>query len=197
MHTDIAKMKYQNNQQVTVGVKTDTFKGLIFAGHIHKRQTKGKVTYVGNPYQLNRGDIGNKKGLYVLDVASGKTQFIENDVSPQFLQIKVDDFDKMSEDERQIFFKNNYVDIIIENNTNVSSIYKKIENLKAKKITIIMKDDNKSDNDENIDFNIKNMSLKDVISLMIENLDISESDKAKIKATNENYFVSLNSIDLQ
>ena len=64
MHTEISKMKMDNGMSITSGVNPDAFNGMIFAGHIHKRQETKKVIYVGSPFQMSRSDIGNQKGIY-------------------------------------------------------------------------------------------------------------------------------------
>ena len=51
----------------------------IFSGHFHKRQTKGKITYVGNPFGHNYSDVWDfERGAMV----------IEWDKEPEFLNYK-------------------------------------------------------------------------------------------------------------
>jgi DNA repair exonuclease SbcCD nuclease subunit len=88
----------------------------IYSGHIHIRQEKGNVLYVGTPYEMDRGDRGNQKGFYVLDV-SGKEvteKFIPNHFSPKHLRFEVLDLLELTPDEIQKEFINNFVDIMIE-----------------------------------------------------------------------------------
>lgn len=73
MHTEISAMQMDNGMSIISGVNPDAFSGKIYAGHIHKRQETKKVTYVGSPFQMSRGDIGNEKGLYLLDIKTGKS----------------------------------------------------------------------------------------------------------------------------
>jgi len=194
MHTDINKMKYANNQKVISGVNVDSFTGHIYAGHIHKRQQTKKVTYVGCPYQLNRSDIGNEKGVYILEVATGKAAFKENKVSPLFLQISFDEFSKMDDESLKKIFSHNYVDIIVDDTPNMATIYKKIQDLGAKKVSIIMRSNGKALTDT-LDINIEKVSLKDVVSSLISSIDADERQMERIKSLNENYFTALNSID--
>lgn len=90
----------------------------IYSGHIHIRQEKGNTLYVGTPYEMDRGDRGNTKGFYILDV-SGPTvteRFVENPVSPRY--VKHDIMDLLSLPKKQVsnLFKNNFVDILINSN---------------------------------------------------------------------------------
>ena len=90
MHTEISKMKMDNGMSITSGVNPDAFNGMIFAGHIHKRQETKKVIYVGSPFQMSRGDIGNQKGIYTVDFNTAEINFIPNDYSPIFQNIQID-----------------------------------------------------------------------------------------------------------
>ena len=62
----------------------DFKKSVVYAGHIHKRQDMKNVHYVGSPYQMTRGEIGDTTGITVLDLKSGETEFFENTYSPKF-----------------------------------------------------------------------------------------------------------------
>ena len=88
----------------------------IYSGHIHIRQEKGNVLYVGTPYEMDRGDRGNLKGFYILDLSgdSVKEEFIKNDFSPRY--VKFDLYDVLNLPLSQIseLFRNNFVDLSIE-----------------------------------------------------------------------------------
>jgi len=49
---------------------------IIISGHIHLKQSFGKVLYPGSPYSQSMRDIGQIKGLCIFDTESFKTQFI-------------------------------------------------------------------------------------------------------------------------
>lgn len=66
-------------------IDTKEFKNsVVYAGHIHKRQDNKNVHYVGTPYQMSRNEMDDVKGITVLDVATGGTEFFENTYSPRF-----------------------------------------------------------------------------------------------------------------
>ena len=92
MHTEIAGANYDNGQKIINGVNlTLSNAKKIYSGHIHKRQELKRCTYIGCPYQITRGDSGNNKGLYILDLNDNKTfteTFIENDFSPKFIKLR-------------------------------------------------------------------------------------------------------------
>lgn len=67
--------------------KTDT----VFSGHFHHRNSRtyneGKIHYVGNTFGMDFSDVDNEKGYYILDVETGKLEFVENVVSPKFKKL--------------------------------------------------------------------------------------------------------------
>jgi len=114
MHTELTSMRMDRGQMITCGVNPEIFKGRILAGHIHRRQESKKAIYVGSPYHTSRGDVGNEKGLYVLDVAANELTFTKNDYSPVFQDFTMAEFHAMTADERASRMDNNYNFINIE-----------------------------------------------------------------------------------
>jgi len=51
---------------------------IIISGHIHKRQTFGKVVYPGTPIAHNASEVDEVKGLLLFDTATLEQQFIES-----------------------------------------------------------------------------------------------------------------------
>lgn len=116
MHTEISKMKMDNGMTITNGANPEMFKGMILSGHIHRRQETKKVIYLGNPYQTSRGDIGDVKGLYTLDVKDNALAFIENDYSPIYNSLTMEEFDALSDEDKKKTLTNNYTTIVIDDN---------------------------------------------------------------------------------
>lgn len=88
----------------------------IYSGHIHIRQEMDNMTYLGTPYQLDRGDNGNIKGYYKLNVEGPEIieTFVENTISPKFEKYKADDLMNMKLSEVKSLFRNNFIDILID-----------------------------------------------------------------------------------
>lgn len=60
------------------GVDPDTVSAdLIISGHIHKKQTLGKVTYPGSPFSQSVNDINQIKGLMMFNLETFEQRFIE------------------------------------------------------------------------------------------------------------------------
>lgn len=86
--------------------------GQVWSGHIHIRQTVKNFTHIGAPYHLDRNDVGNTKGIYVLDISSGQHIFIENNWSPEFKKIEILDqtsLNNLSQDQ----FEKDFIDLHI------------------------------------------------------------------------------------
>lgn len=88
----------------------------VYSGHIHIRQQKGKIVYVGTPYEMDRGDRGNQKGFYVLDT-TGKDfveKFVPNDFSPKHLKFDIFELLNLTSAQLKAIFANNFIDVLIE-----------------------------------------------------------------------------------
>lgn len=62
---------------------------VTYSGHYHTMATRKyehdqEITYLGAPYQLTRIDRDGQRGYHILDIATGKREFVENRVSMKF-----------------------------------------------------------------------------------------------------------------
>ena len=117
-HADVQGFNLNPAQKITHGVELDDlykFKR-VYSGHIHIRQDKGNTLYVGTPYQMDRGDRGNQKGFYVIDVSEKKIKedFIANNFSPVYKKLDVFSILDLNLEELKKEFENNFIDITID-----------------------------------------------------------------------------------
>lgn len=62
---------------------------LVFSGHFHNRQTKGKITYIGNPFGHNYSDVWDfERGAMYLEW-DGKPEYINYEDGPRFININL------------------------------------------------------------------------------------------------------------
>jgi DNA repair exonuclease SbcCD nuclease subunit len=119
-HADFKGFSFNKFQKLEHGLDQEDTHAFtrIYSGHIHIRQEKGNVLYVGTPYEMDRGDRGNQKGFYVLDVSTNtiSEKFIPNDFSPRHIKFDLIDLLEMTSEEISSRFKNNFVDIAIDSN---------------------------------------------------------------------------------
>ena len=73
-------------------MKADIFKNQIkvFSGHYHLNHSKGKVHYVGTPYQADFGEFGNNVGFYHFK-DDFSYSFCPNTVSVKYIKMVYDD----------------------------------------------------------------------------------------------------------
>lgn len=87
----------------------------VKSGHIHLVQSNDHFTFVGSIFQMDRNDIGDQKGIFVIDTNDGTEQFFPNKVSPIFRKFRVaneEDIDKLDE----LRGTKDYIDLAISNN---------------------------------------------------------------------------------
>lgn len=95
---------------------------LILSGHFHTRHSKqygsGTIMYVGNPFQMDFGDINNDKGYHILDLNDLECTFFENKISPQYKKISLGELVEAGELTSEIknTFNKNIVKLKIDKN---------------------------------------------------------------------------------
>lgn len=118
-------------------IDVDEFSGYthVFSGHIHIRQTNKNFTFIGSPYQMDRNDIDNQKGITILDISEEIpiVSFFPNTYSPvfrKFAVIKESDVEKLDE----LKDSKDYIDLSISNTLLISNrkLRRKLEALLEK-----------------------------------------------------------------
>lgn len=117
-HSDLngAKMHlnsvaHKNHDKIDV----EEFSGYkhVYSGHIHIQQSNKNFTFVGSIHEMDRNDINNQKGIFILDAIEGTERFVPNNVSPKFRKLyitkeeHIDELDKVS--------TKDYIDLFISN----------------------------------------------------------------------------------
>lgn len=118
-HADINDFKLNKWTKIENGIDRNVVKQFkhIYSGHIHIRQSGNNITYIGTPYQLDKGDYLNEKGYYMLEIEKDniKESFNRNTISPVFLKIPAVDILNMNLYDISKLIDNNFVDILIDN----------------------------------------------------------------------------------
>jgi len=119
--------------------------GLIISGHFHLRDEReysnGRILYLGNPYQMDFGDIENKKGYYILDFNNLSYEFTPNNISPEHYKIHLSELAKAGKltDEVRDRFENNFIKFVIDKNISpdeVDLVLRKFMSLKPVHINV-------------------------------------------------------------
>jgi hypothetical protein len=111
----------------------------VYSGHIHISQIQNNINYVGTPYEMDRGDFGNKKGFWILDIEKELSEsFIENNFSPRHLKLDMAKVLNLNADQLEKILKNNFIDILIDdslaNKINISNFIEIISKLGYRRI---------------------------------------------------------------
>lgn len=166
-------------------VKSDNFKkAQVYAGHIHIRQDYKNIHYVGIPYHKDRGDVGCTNGITILDIETGKTEFVENTYSPKYIIENIYDILDFTVSDLKERWNNNYVDLIVKSSDYSSCNFDKLRD----GLCNCFKELNlKSDNSEGIvgeDVNVdigESKSSGEMLDDYIDACDIENDMKKRIK----------------
>lgn len=124
-HFEIESFKMNHFKVCTHGIKTKDLLAktdLVITGHFHHRDERtyknGKILYLGNPYQMDFGDVNTTKGYYLLNLKTSEYTFTENTLSPKHIKIKLSELTQAGtiNKEFQDKISNNIVKFIIDKN---------------------------------------------------------------------------------
>jgi DNA repair exonuclease SbcCD nuclease subunit len=107
----LTSVAHKNNDKIDIE-DFDGYKN-VYSGHIHLLQRNKQFTFVGSVHEMDRNDLGNQKGVFILDVIEESERFIPNNISPKFEKLyllkgaDIDSLDKIS--------AKNYIDVYISN----------------------------------------------------------------------------------
>lgn len=122
-HLELKGFEMQRGHVADHGMDPSIFDkfDLVISGHYHTRSTKGNITYVGTPFQMNWGDYGEKRGFHILDTDTRELEFIENPYSLFNKFIYNDtgmDQELLTKQLDNEHFEGVYVKLIVEKKTN-------------------------------------------------------------------------------
>lgn len=122
-HFEIQSFKFNQHKVCEEGMSSSALlrkAPLVVTGHFHLREEReysnGKILYLGNPFQMDFGDVYSKKGWYELDLLTGDYKFTENQISPTHQKIKLSELVEIGSltSEVRDRFNNNIVKLIID-----------------------------------------------------------------------------------
>ena len=132
-HFEVRGFEISKGIYDTENLEVSLFKNInkVFTGHYHIRNSIDNVSYLGCPFQQTWGDYADDKGITILDINEGTTEFIRNNHSPEFIKIFVKDIqDKNLVKLKRI--KGNHIKFMIDEKVDESWIIKaraKLESL--------------------------------------------------------------------
>lgn len=193
-HTDIAGFKYDNGFHIKRGARLKGIPGIkkVYSGHIHKRQEHKDSIYIGSPYHTKRSDIGNKKGVYLLDPHNYKQEFTPNNISPVFQRIPLEELMEMTLERAYQILENNYSDIVVPDKyVQLFNLTRFIDLLQDCKYKRIETRGEKNKLDDSFNEILDGEEIKDIITLLensIDDLEITMEMIVKLKLLNREYY---------
>lgn len=179
-HSDIANTMLGAGNYSHSKLELENYNNIeVYSGHIHYRSSTKNIHYIGTPYSITRNDYNNSKGVYSLELQSGKLDFFENTTSPKFLKINYKDIDYSTIDD---IIRNNFIDLYInENETSIKEISTFIDKYKSIARSIYIQLIESKKDIVNIDTKQK-LGIKDYIKQYIDNLEIDDDIKKDVSA---------------
>ncbi|HRT03413.1 MAG TPA: metallophosphoesterase [Candidatus Diapherotrites archaeon] len=193
-HTDIAGFKYDNGFDIKKGARLQKIPGVkrLYSGHIHKRQEHKGSVYIGSPYSTKRSDIGNKKGVYIIDTETDYQEFIPNTFSPIFQRIQLEELIEMTLEKAYKILENNYTDIIVPDKyIHLFNLTKFIDLLSGCNYKRIETRTEKNKFDDSFSEILNDSEIKDIITLLENNIDSLDKNPEiinKLKSLNKEYY---------
>jgi len=147
-HFEIETFKMNSYKICEEGVKIRdllTKSSLVISGHFHTRHEKqfgqGTILYVGNPFQMDFGDVDNDKGYYILDLDTMEYTFTPNNVSPNYKKVSLSELVNEGNITQSVIktFNNNIVKLKIDMNISqedLDILLLKLSKLKPESLTV-------------------------------------------------------------
>jgi len=193
-HTDIAGFQYDNGFHIRKGARLKRLPGVkrLYSGHIHKRQEHKDSIYIGSPYSTKRSDIGNKKGVFMLDTNTNEQVFTPNTLSSIFQRIPLEELIEMTLEKAYKILEGNYTDIIVPDKyVHLFNLTRFIDLLKDCDYKRIETRGEQNKLDDSFNEILDGNEIKDIITLLennIEDLEQTLETIVKLKLLNREYY---------
>lgn len=172
--------KGQENQDGMDPKIFDSFK-YVASGHFHHRSSKGKIHYLGNPYQMFWNDHDDPRGFHIFDTKTLTAEFIENPFTI-FEKYYYDDekSDPLTQDME--VFRSKLVKVIVLTKKDFYKFDQFVDKLyKVNPIEIKIIEDFSEFESEALD---ETVDLEDTMTLLSNYVDSVETDVDKEKLKN-------------
>lgn len=185
-HFEVKNYEMHKGQVAHDGLDAKVFDNfdVVLSGHFHTRNTKGKIKYVGTPYEMTWIDYGDPKGFHVLNPKTQKLKFIKNNYT-LFNKVYYDDKGKDSDYYKTIDLTgldNTYVKVVVVNKTDLYQFDRFMDKVYQIPVVDLKITEDISDFEiEDIDEDIEIEDTKSLIESYVDVLD-TELDKVKLKS---------------
>jgi DNA repair exonuclease SbcCD nuclease subunit len=201
-HADIRGLSFNRYVKVETGMEINKFSKFtrVYSGHIHYAQELGNIKMLGSPYELTRSDMGNPKGITMLNLEDSKETFFLNDFSPRFKKYLFDQILEKTLQELDVEFKNNFIDIMIDPimslKAPLSILTDSIQSQRS--INFHPYDPNQANNltQQILDTEGRIFNVMDFINEYVKNMETDESTKTRIISSLQKLYTLISEQDL-
>jgi len=177
-HLELEGYQMFKGQENHEGFDPKLFKhfDLVCSGHFHHRQSKGNITYLGNPYQMFWNDYDDPRGFHIFDTDTLDLEFIENPYTI-FERVYYDETKETANPEQ---YSNKLVKLIVVEKTDQLKYDKFIDKLyKANPLEVKIIEDMSEFEADILDD--KDVDISDTQTLLSQYVDALETDVDKTR----------------
>ena len=179
-HFEISNFEMTRGHFCEEGLNQNLFQHFeqVWSGHFHIRSKQGNITYLGNPFQTNRGDIGYERGFHVFDTETKELEFIKNEYNIYERIYFENDLDVINFNYE--YYKNKIIIVYVKNllDANTDSLNLLVENLNKICYKVEIEE---IDRDEVSGAKIEINDIKSHLEIINEYIDNIIDDKEKQK----------------
>ena len=121
---------FRVNSQIIMehGLESKLFENFthVFSGHYHTRSSNGRISYLGNPYEMFWTDVNDTRGFHIFDTETLERTPIDNPYK-LFYNIYYEDTNYQTFDTRD--YENKIVKVIVRKKTDAKKFEKFIDKL--------------------------------------------------------------------
>jgi len=186
-HFEIQSFKFNHYKVCDAGFKSGDLLGkskLTISGHFHHREERkyenGKILYVGNPFQMDFGDINSTKGYYILDQETLEYEFTQNKKSPEHHKLKLSELLSAKNQNWQKKVAGNFVKFYVDQqitNDDIDALLQMLSKLKPLSLNVDYTNriDFKVEDDTGYDFS--GVDVATAIEEFINLMDVDDDKK--------------------
>ena len=121
---------FRVNRQIVMehGMECSVFEKFshVFSGHYHTRSTNGKISYLGNPYEMFWSDVNDARGFHIFDTETLEKTPVNNP-HRMFYNIYYEDTPHQTFDTRE--YENKIVKVVVRKKTDTKNFEKFVDKL--------------------------------------------------------------------
>ena len=127
-HLELSGFRAHKNVVMDHGMDKEVFSkfSTVYSGHYHTRSSDGKISYLGNPYEMFWNDVNDSRGFHIFDTDTRELTPINNPYR-MFYNLYYDDESHQMVDVTP--YENKIVKVIVRSKPRIKEFEKVIDKL--------------------------------------------------------------------